>query len=105
MLNKKLKMTATVLNILQVIPIVILEIFLYMILTYNNNVALNYIPVRLIVAVEIAIALWMLIPFFIKKNKVGAIVSIVMSAIMIVMSVGAYIAIGLNQNTIKGIFK
>ena len=56
-------MTATVLNILQVIPLVILEIFLYMILTYNNNVALNYIPVRLIVA-EIAIALWMLIPFF-----------------------------------------
>ena len=105
MLNKKLKMTATVLNILQVIPIVILEIFLYMILTYNNNVALNYIPVRLIVAVEIAIALWMLIPFFIKKNKVGAIVSIVMSAIMIVMSVGANIAIGLNQKTIKGIFK
>ena len=47
MLNKKLKMTATVLNILQVIPIVILEIFLFMILTYNNNVALNYIPVRL----------------------------------------------------------
>ena len=105
MLNKKLKMTATVLNILQVIPIVILEIFLFMILTYNNNVALNYIPVRLIVAVEIAIVLWMLIPFFIKKNKVGAIVSIVMSAIMIVMSVGADIAIGLNQKTIKGIFK
>ena len=51
MLNKKLKMTATVLNILQVIPIVILEIFLYMILTYNNNVDLNYITVRLIVAV------------------------------------------------------
>ena len=68
MLNKKLKMTATVLNILQVIPIVILEIFIYMILTYNNNVALNYIPVRLIVAVEIAIALWMLIPFFIKVS-------------------------------------
>ena len=67
MLNKKLKMTATVLNILQVIPIVILEIFLYMILTYNNNVALNYIPVRLIVAVEIAIALWMLIPL--RKTK------------------------------------
>lgn len=105
MLNKKLKMTATVLNILQVIPIVILEIFLFMILTYNKNVALNYIPVRLIVAVEIAIVLWMLIPFFIKKNKVGAIVSIVMSAIMIVMSVGADIAIGLNQKTIKGIFK
>ena len=69
MLNKKLKMTATVLNILQVIPVVILEIFIYMILTYNNNVALNYIPVRLIFVVEIAIVLWMLIPFFIKKNK------------------------------------
>lgn len=39
MLNKKLKMTATVLNIIQVIPVVILEIFIYMILTYNNNVA------------------------------------------------------------------
>lgn len=51
MLNKKLKMTATVLNILQVIPVVILEIFIYMILTYNNNVALNYIPVRLIFVV------------------------------------------------------
>ena len=51
MLNKKLKMTATVLNILQVIPIVILEIILYMILNYNNNVDLNYITVRLIVAV------------------------------------------------------
>lgn len=104
MLNKKLKMTATVLNILQVIPIVILEIFLYMILTYNNNVALNYIPVRLIVAVEIAIALWMLIPFFIKKNKVGAIVSIVMSAIMIVMSVEQIQQLD-KQKTIKGIFK
>ena len=105
MLNKKLKMTATVLNILQVIPVVILEIFIYMILTYNNNVALNYIPVRLIFVVEIAIVLWMLIPFFIKKNKAGAIISIIMSVIMIVMSVGADIAIGLNQKTIKGIFK
>ena len=44
MLNKKLKMTATVLNILQVIPIVILEIFLYMILTYNSD-TINYINV------------------------------------------------------------
>lgn len=105
MLNKKLKMTATILNIIQVIPVVILEIFIYMILTYNNNVALNYIPVRLIFVVEIAIVLWMLIPFFIKRNKAGAIISIIMSVIMIVMSVGADIAIGLNQKTIKGIFK
>lgn len=67
MLNKKLKMAATILNIIQVIPVVILEIFIYMILTYNNNVALNYIPVRLIFVVEIAIVLWMLIPFYKEK--------------------------------------
>lgn len=103
--NNKLKVTATVLNVIQIVPIVIFEVILYLIFNYNNQIALNYIPVRVIVVIELAIILWMLIPFFIKRNKTGIIISIVMSVIMIILGCSTDLWLYAKQDDIKGLFE
>ena len=65
----KMKIMALVLNVTAIFPAIWFGILVYKVLSYSNGLALNYIPVRIIVCMAIVIVLFIIIPFFIKKNK------------------------------------
>lgn len=103
--NKIVKGIALLLNILAFIPIVVLQYFTYRILTYNDGLAMNYVPIRMIVFVEIGIALVILIPFLIKKTKAGTIISIIMSLVVLIAAIAANMWIVYNDEDIKGLLE
>lgn len=106
--NKKLKISALIVNIIQVIVVILFEVFLYKLITFDNLFILEYIPLKklleVLIPAEIVLLALTIVPFFIKKTKKTTIVSIVISAVMVFALVASIILIFVYGDKIKNVF-
>lgn len=84
-ISKKLKKWTTIINLLSLIPLGVFEYIIYRLLSYNDYIFFDYLPIRLVVFVEIIILLAIILPFLIKRGRKRTIASMVISLIMIVI--------------------
>ena len=85
--NKKLKTAALVLNILVIAALIFMEIVFYDIISYKKYLLLDYLPIKYIIFGEILFVVITIVPFVIRKGRKSTIVSIIMSAVLILAMV------------------
>lgn len=100
-IKNKLKIGAIILNIIQVISLLVFEVILFRFVSYKNYLILDYIPKKHLIFIEAVLVILTIIPFIIKWNKKGKIISIVISSIMSIALISCTIFALVNDATIK----
>ena len=103
-ISKKLKRLALMVNLLQVVAMIVFEVMIYRLVSYKDYLVLDYIPIKYIIAVEVILLVMLIIPFFIKWGKKTTILSIIISAVMIVVLASVSIFCGIYDKQLKNIF-
>lgn len=102
-LSKKLKNWALAVNLLQIMALIFFEIVMYRLLSYQNYLFLQYIPVRLLVILQVVLLVVTIVPFIIKWGKKRTIFSIAISSVMIICLASASIFCLVYDKQLKNI--
>ena len=102
--SKKIKIAAMILNLTVIAALMFMEAVFYNIVSYDNYLLLEYLPIKYIVFGEILLVVFSIVPFVVKRGFRSRIFSIILSIILIIAMTGAGV-LGIIKNAqIKNMF-
>lgn len=82
-ISKKIKTTKWIFNSISAVMMIVFNLIIYRLLSYEDFLFLDYLPLKLLIIAEVLLVLAVILPFVLMKGKKRTIASIVISIVLI----------------------